>query len=119
MADVVFVGVTTGSSLAHRAMPASQPLLGSACGLRGVDIGLDADDETYVRLLDELRGDDSAAGAVITTHKVRMFRAGRGHFSYLDPLALACEEVNAVLPDPMPGCGPRVACGRSSPRLGS
>jgi shikimate dehydrogenase len=31
VADVVFVGVTTGASLVHRAMPAWQPLLGTAC----------------------------------------------------------------------------------------
>ena len=96
MADVVFVGVTTGSSLVHRAMPAWQPLLGSACGLRGVDIGLGAADDAYVRLLGGLLTDDSVAGAVITTHKARVFRAGRALFTRLDPLALACEEVNAI-----------------------
>ena len=36
------------------------------------------------------------AGAVITTHKARVFRAGRALFTSLDPLALACAEVNAV-----------------------
>jgi shikimate dehydrogenase len=96
MADVVFVGVTTGSSLVRRAMPAWQPLLGSACGLRGIDIGLGAADDAYVRLLGGLLGDDSVAGAVITTHKARVFRAGHALFTSLDPLALACEEVNAV-----------------------
>ena len=34
MAGIVFVGVTTGSSLVHRALPAWQPLLGQACSLR-------------------------------------------------------------------------------------
>jgi shikimate 5-dehydrogenase len=96
MADVVFVGVTTGSSLVHRAMPAWRPLLGSSCGLRGIDIGLGAADDAYVRLLGGLLGDDGVAGAVITTHKARVFRAGRALFTRLDPLALACEEVNAV-----------------------
>ena len=96
VADVVFVGVTTGSSLVHRAMPAWQPLLASPCGLRGVDISLGADDGTYVRLLGDLLRDESVAGAVVTTHKARMFRAGRELFARLDPVALACEEVNAV-----------------------
>jgi hypothetical protein len=50
MAGLLFVGVTTGSSLVHRARPAWQPLLGQACRLRGVDIPLGADDETYLRL---------------------------------------------------------------------
>ncbi len=96
MTTVVFVGVTTGSSLVHQAIAEWQPLLGMACNVRGVDIALDADDETYVRFLRDLLTDDSAAGAVITTHKVGLFRAGRILFAGLDPLALACEEVNAI-----------------------
>jgi shikimate dehydrogenase len=96
MAAIVFVGVTTGSSLVHRAMPTWQPLLGSTCGLRGVDIDLGADDDSYAGLLDDLIGDDSAAGAVVTSHKVRVFQACNARFAYLDPLAVACEEINAI-----------------------
>ena len=96
MADIVFVGVTTASSLIHRALPVWQPLLPVPCGLRGVDIDLDADDDTYRRLLHDLRDDTHAHGAVVTAHKVRLFQSARAEFSYLDPLALACHEVNAV-----------------------
>ena len=78
MAGILFVGVTTGSSLVHRARPAWQPLLGQACRLRGADIPLGADDETYLSLLDDLRGDNGVAGAVVTTHKVRLPRLGGG-----------------------------------------
>ena len=106
MATVVFVGVTTGSSLVHQAM--------HRCGSRSwgwpatsaaLDISLEADDDTYIRFLDDLLSDDSAAGAVITTHKVRVFRAGRSLFAELDPLALACEEVNAIRRTPAGLCG--------------
>ncbi len=96
MTTVVFVGVTTGSSLVHQAITSWQSELGTVCDVRGVDIGLDADDGAYVRLLENLQRDDGAAGAVITTHKVRVFLAGKAHFAGLDPLALACEEVNAI-----------------------
>ena len=96
MAGILFVGVTTGSSLVHQARPAWQPLLGQACSLRGADIPLGADDETYLSLLDDLRRDNGVAGAVVTTHKVRLLRAGRARSAWLDPLALACQEVNAI-----------------------
>ncbi len=96
MADVVFVGVTTGSSLARQALACWQPLLGVRCGLRGIDVALDADDSVYVDLLDELQQDRSVLGAVITVHKLRLFEVGRSRFDGLDPLALACEEVNAI-----------------------
>jgi shikimate 5-dehydrogenase len=96
VADVLFVGVTTGASLIHKAMPLWQSLLGVPCTVRGVDIGLDADDDAYIRFLERLRNDIKATGAVVTGHKVKMFRAGRSYFRMLDPLALECGEVNAI-----------------------
>ena len=66
------------------------------CTVRGVDIALEADDYTYTRFLRDLLADDGAAGAVITSHKVGVFRAGRALFAGLDPLAVACGEVNAI-----------------------
>ena len=100
VAAVLFVGVTTGSSLAHEALACWQPLLPLRCSLRGVDIPLDADDSAYVELLEEVHRDSSVLGAVVTTHKLRLFHAGRAHFSRLDSIAAACEEVNAVRRDP-------------------
>lgn len=96
MADVLFVGVTTASSLIHRAMPAWQPLLPTRCTVRGVDVPLGASRDVYAGLLDRIRDDDSVAGAVITTHKVGVYQAGLLRFEWLDPLAVACEEVNAI-----------------------
>jgi shikimate dehydrogenase len=96
MADVAFVGVTTGSSLARRALGCWRPLLGVDCGLRGIDIAVDAADDAYAVLLDQLGGDPAVLGAVVTTHKLRMFQAGRARFGRLDPIAVACEEINAI-----------------------
>ena len=96
MPDIVFVGVTTGPSLVHEAMSMWQTELGVSCRVRGVDVALDADDATYVRFLEDICEDESAAGAIITAHKVKMFRAGASLFKALDPLALACKEINAI-----------------------
>jgi hypothetical protein len=70
--------------------------------------------ETYLSLLDGLRRDNGVAGAVVTTHKVRLLRAGRARFAWPDPLALACQEVNAIR-------GPAAACaaGMGKDRPGS
>lgn len=96
MAVVVFVGVSTGESLVHDAMALWQPLLPVEVDVRGVDIDLAADDETYRTLLRGLRDDPSVLGAVVTAHKVRLFQAGRAEFASLDPVAVACREVNAI-----------------------
>ncbi len=96
MADVVFVGVSTGQSAVHQVWPTWQPLLGTTCGLRGADLRLAADDGSYVGLLDRLRQDDRVVGAVVTAHKTRIFEAGKDCFSHLDRLSLACREVNSI-----------------------
>ena len=93
---IVFLGVTTSSSLIHEALVTWQPLLGTPVGLRGLDIALDADDDAYVAMLDDLRRDDGDVGAVITAHKLRVLQAGRDRFSWLDPLAQVCGEVNSI-----------------------
>ena len=99
MADVLFVGVTTGGSLVHRAMPLWQPLLPSPVRVRGVDVHPQATPARYVKLLDDICDDPDAAGAVVSAHKIRLFDAARERFDELDPIALACGEVNAVRRD--------------------
>lgn len=94
--DVLFVAVDTAGSMVHRAMPLWQPLLPAPCRVRGVDVELDAGDEAYVGLLEAMRRDERVAGAVVSVHKVALFRAGRAQFAHVDPIATACEEVNAV-----------------------
>jgi shikimate dehydrogenase len=100
VADIAFVGVSTAASLVHRAFPVWMSLLDTRCGLRGVDIPLGADDGVYVDWLDELSHDSSLLGAVVTTHKVRLFQAAHSRFDWLDPIAVACQEVNSIRRNP-------------------
>jgi shikimate dehydrogenase len=97
--DVLFVGVTTTGSLVHRAMPLWQRLLPSPVRVRGFDLEVGAAYSAYAALLDDIRGDPDVAGAVVTAHKTGLFAAARDQFDHLDPIAIACEEVNAVRHD--------------------
>ena len=96
MRTVWFVGVSTGGSLVHRAMARWGPLLGGDVAVQGRDLPLAAPDRAYRELLDELRRDPHALGAVVTSHKVALFRAAGDMFAGLDGVARACGEVNAV-----------------------
>jgi len=93
---VWFVGVSTAGSLVHRAMPRWRPLLPDDIDIRGRDLRLDAPASAYRTLLDDLGRDGTAVGAVVTSHKVALYRAARDLFAGLDDLAVACGEVNAV-----------------------
>ena len=98
MSTIWFVGVSTGQSLVHRAMPRWGPLLGlgSDVSVVGHDVPVGASAGTFRALLGSLSQDPLALGAVVTTHKVALFRAGSDMFAGLDELAVACGEVNAV-----------------------
>ena len=93
---VWFVGVSTAGSLVHRAMPRWRPLLGDDVTVRGKDLPLDAPCGAFRSLLDNLRRDGEARGAVVTSHKVALYWAASDLFAGLDDLAVACGEVNAV-----------------------
>jgi shikimate 5-dehydrogenase len=96
MGTVWFVGVSTGGSLVHEAMGRWGPLLGGEVEVRGRDLPLGAPDGAFRELLDDLGRDADALGAVVTSHKVALFRAASDRFARLDDAARACGEVNAV-----------------------
>jgi shikimate 5-dehydrogenase len=93
---VWFVGISTAGSLVHRAMPRWRPLLVDELAVRGQDLPPDAPAGAFRSLLDDLRRDGEARGAVVTSHKVALYRAASDLFAGLDDLAVACGEVNAV-----------------------
>jgi shikimate dehydrogenase len=98
VSTIWFVGVSTGQSLVHRAMPRWRALLGlgSDVSVVGRDVPVGASAGTFRALLDSLARDPSALGAVVTTHKLALFEAGSDMFAGIDELAVACGEVNAV-----------------------
>jgi shikimate 5-dehydrogenase len=93
---VWFVGVSTAGSMIHRAMPCWRPLLAGDVTVRGRDLPLDAPAAAFRSLLHDLDRDDEACGAVVTTHKIALYRAAGELFAGLDDAAVACGEVNAV-----------------------
>jgi shikimate dehydrogenase len=95
--EVWFVGVKTAGSLIHRAISLWWELLPAPCEVRGVDVEPGSPGARYVELLEELRtAPERVAGAVVSVHKVGLFEAGHRLFAELDPIARACEEMNAV-----------------------
>jgi shikimate dehydrogenase len=96
-ATMGFVGVDTAHSsimkvfptwAAHLALPVRQ--------LRGHDIPLDAPDETYRRLVGLIRNDDTYLGALVTTHKIRLWQSARDLFDELDELSGQCGEISSI-----------------------
>ncbi|GAB2922032.1 hypothetical protein [Streptomyces mayteni] len=93
---VLFVGVTTEGSLAHRAFDGWAAELGERWALRGVDLPADTPPDTYRRLVAALRDNPAVRGAVVTAHKLRLFRACAAELASRDGAVRLTREVNAL-----------------------
>lgn len=92
-----FVGVDTAGSSIMRVFPLWADELGlRSRELRGFDIPVDAPVEAYRAVVMAIRDDPDQAGALVTTHKMRVFDAANDLFDGFDPFALACREVSSV-----------------------
>ncbi|MBL7516581.1 hypothetical protein I6A84_00180, partial [Frankia sp. CNm7] len=93
---VLFVGVTTAGSISHDVFPAWAALLGRAWALRGVDLPPDAPPSAYHRLVEAMASNPLVDGAVVTAHKLRLYRACADRFDSVDPAVELTREVNAL-----------------------
>jgi shikimate 5-dehydrogenase len=92
-----FVGVTTGSSSIMKVFPRWAQVLGLPTRrLVGHDLPLDAPAEDYRSLVELIRSDERHLGALVTTHKIRMFEAARDLFDELDEFATLCGEISSI-----------------------
>ena len=101
---VLFVGTSTGGSLAHTVFDGWAAALGRPWTLRGVDLPPDTPPETYRRLLTAMRGNPRVRGAVITAHKLRLYRACATELTTRDRLVDLTREINTLVTgDTTPG----------------
>ena len=92
-----FVGVDTGHSSIMKVFPRWADHLGLPTReLRGHDVPLGAPDAVYRDLVSAIRDDESHLGALVTTHKIRVFEAARDLFDELDDVSVQCGEVSSI-----------------------
>lgn len=93
-----FVGVTTGGSAIHDVFRAWKPLLGIPdAELVGIDLPLDADPDSYREVVEFIGADPLSQGALVTTHKLRLYAAAQQLFSSVNADALALGEVSCLV----------------------
>ena len=92
-----FIGMSTGNSAIMRVFPrwAEHLKLGNVA-IQGVDCSWHADPEVYRQVVECIRNDASAKGALVTTHKVDLLKACRDMFDYLDHHARLMGEISCI-----------------------
>jgi shikimate dehydrogenase len=91
-----FIGVSTSSSSIMRVFPRWADTLGIDAVIRGYDAPPGAPAEAYRRIVEHIRDDELARGALVTTHKIDLLAACRDLFDELDPHARTCGEVSSI-----------------------
>lgn len=91
-----FIGVTTGSSSIMTVYPRWAAHLGISPTIVGIDIPLDADPSTYRRVVQFLADDPLSLGALVTTHKLNLFKATRDLFDEIGESAAELDEISSI-----------------------
>lgn len=93
-----FVGVTTGSSAINSVFRTWRPLLGiDEAELVGIDLPLDADPDDYRAVVRFIDRDPQSRGALVTTHKLRLYDANKDAFSRVNDDARELAEVSCLV----------------------
>lgn len=92
-----FIGVTTGKSSIMKLFPKWAEVLGlHDAVIKGIDLKIHDEPETYRRVVDFIKHDQLSLGALVTTHKIDLYNAARDLFEYLDPYAKMFGEVSSI-----------------------
>jgi shikimate 5-dehydrogenase len=91
-----FIGVTTGQSSIMKVFPEWMKVLGINAQIVGIDVPLHAPPETYRAIVQHIKDDPLARGALVTTHKIDLLQAAHDLFDELDPNAQLCGEISCI-----------------------
>jgi shikimate dehydrogenase len=93
---MLFIGVSTSGSSIFELFPRWTQILGVEAALEGYDIPLGAPPEDFRTAVERIAADDAALGALVTTHKVDVYRHAGELFDELDVNARLCREVSCI-----------------------
>ena len=92
-----FIGVTTGKSSINKVFPLWMEVMGKpGVVLEGIDHAIHDDAENYRKSVAQIKYDSKSLGALVTTHKMDVYKAARDMFEYLDPYAEITGEMSCI-----------------------
>ncbi|HML38730.1 MAG TPA: shikimate dehydrogenase [Bacillota bacterium] len=94
---IYFIGVTTGQSSIMNVFPKWADFLGlKDSAIKGIDFQLHATAAAYREAVEFIKNDPLSLGALVTTHKIDLYRTCRDLFDYVDPYAEKLGEVSSI-----------------------
>jgi shikimate dehydrogenase len=93
---MLFIGVSTPGSSIFELFPRWTPILGLDARIVGHDVPLGAPAEAFRSVVSDVAADPDIRGALVTGHKVELFRHAADLFGKLDENARLCREVSCI-----------------------
>lgn len=94
---IYFIGVTTKQSSIMKVFPKWAQYLGlKDAVIKGIDFAPHSSAEQYREAVEFIKNDPLSLGALVTTHKIDLFRTCRDLFEYVDPYADQLGEVSSI-----------------------
>ena len=91
-----FIGVTTKQSSIMKVFPKWAEVLNLQADIQGIDLPLHAPVDEYREVAQFLKNDALSLGALVTTHKLDLFKASRDIFDFIDPLGEKLGEISCI-----------------------
>ena len=92
-----FIGVSTGGSSIQEIFPKWMAALNLNATLVGIDLPMQAETSRYREAVQTIKDDDHAIGALVTTHKIDIYRACADLIDDIDPLAATLGEFSCLV----------------------
>jgi shikimate 5-dehydrogenase len=93
---LLFIGVSSAGSSIFDLFPRWARILGIEASIEGYDIPLGAAPEAFRAAVEHIAEDPTAMGALVTTHKVDVYRHAGELFAELDANARLCREISCI-----------------------
>ena len=92
-----FIGVTTGRSSIMKVFPLWMKELGRPeVMIEGIDHPIHDEPGAYRKTVAQIQSDPFSLGALVTTHKMDLYRAAVDMFDYFDPYARTLAEISSI-----------------------
>lgn len=91
-----FIGVTTGSSSIMKVFPKWAEHLGISKKIVGIDVTLDADPMVYRKVVEFIKDDPLSLGALVTSHKLNLFKATKDLFDEIGESSKILDEISCI-----------------------
>lgn len=94
---IYFIGVTTGKSSIMKVFPRWAEHLGlENAVIKGIDFQPHSSAQEYREAVEFIKNDPFSYGALVTTHKIDLYKTCQDLFDYIDPYARQLGEVSSI-----------------------